>query len=237
MLQPTDISFSLIFKWVQNKLCSPVRDTVTSLFMSCIVPWNGISLNFECLHFEERTRFRGLKPCLWNLKCSDCGQCWFDMESRLKVEVFWDVTLCHGWVVPQTSKDCSASMFRVKHSFHLLEMLDLADEVTILLQNIKNYSPSDTVSHHRRLKLQQHCCWKLQSHRKQVVWLSLVIRVMCLQFSESSKIYSGSAMSGDSYTSAFQRLTLSPLSGFWYDDTQSDHCNRTWANGTSGWSR
>jgi hypothetical protein len=35
----------------------------------------------------------------------------------------------------------------------LLAMLDPADEVTMLLQNVKNYSSNDTVSHPRRPQL------------------------------------------------------------------------------------
>jgi hypothetical protein len=53
-------------------------------------------------------------------------------------------------------------------------MLDPADEVTVLLQNVKNYLSSDTVSHPRRPKL-HNTGVKSSSLRKQVVWLSLII--------------------------------------------------------------
>jgi len=33
----------------------------------------------------------------------------------LKIQVLWDVMLCY-WAFPGVSKDCTASLFRVKHS-------------------------------------------------------------------------------------------------------------------------
>jgi hypothetical protein len=32
----------------------------------------------------------------------------------LKIQVFWNVTLCFGWVAPNVTEDCNAFIFRVK---------------------------------------------------------------------------------------------------------------------------
>ena len=55
-------------------------------------------------------------------------------NSRTKIQFFWDVTLCCWCVVSK------------------IWTLDLEDEGSTILRNVGNCSPSDTVSHCRRLE-------------------------------------------------------------------------------------
>ena len=190
--------------------------------------------SFECMHWVKNMVQRAEVVCLK----SKMYRLWAALVWHGKQLEGWNLLgydTVIWWVVSHTSKDCSAPIFRVKHSLLLLEMLDPADEVTVLLQNVKNYSSSDTVSHPRRPKLHNTGVKSSSLIESRLSGYSLsYLRYWVLQFSESSKIYSDSATFGDSCTYRFQRLILSLLSGFWYDDIQSDHCKRTWTNGVRG---
>jgi hypothetical protein len=59
----------------------------------------------------------------------------------------WDV----GRRAPDLQKGHNAFIFKIK-----LSLFELQDESFIILRNVENYSPSDTVSHPTRLDIQHY---------------------------------------------------------------------------------